>query len=730
MAEAQVNFYSRRLESLLLHETETFNGFVNQIQGIRGSLEQIGDFFRCRGNAESDAAFHTWVNDLIPLVSEMDDQVDQFIIQIDQQTESDRLALTERFRSELQKTQNHLAEIVHTITQINSPTMIEQDKKEKEDHEEEGQTDHCSNTILTECSTGELQKTQDHLAEIVHGITQLNVSTIIEQDKEEKDGEEERQADHCSNTIEGQEKEIGDHMEQFNEQQNDQTSSASSSVPFNLKYNNLPYYLKSSLLYCCIFPENCWIGKGKLIRLLVAEGLIQENTGLILEDVAEKNLNELISQGMLEVKDKHPGNGTKLTVSSPYRVLLQEKFTIAQADSDVNIPPIARRVLTSDLMKIGHNLSNLHPHSLFIIGNQEHVEENWLDLTWAKFLRVLDLEDTKIKSLPDEVEDLLHLTYLGLKHTNLTELPARIGRLRALQTLDIRWCGRLSALSDEIISLKRLRHLKMFKNISVSGVKLPRGIGRLRNLLTITGVHAGVAEELNELTQLRKLGVMDVSEENINQLSASISKMQGLLSLSLEAKCGFRENLFLAESFSPPPLLRKLRLEGNLEKVPSWFGLMENLTKIRLGFSHLSENPTLVLQLLPNLRDLTLWHAYDARQLGKEFCKAGGFPKLEVLSISSHVLEEWIELEEGALPSLLYLHFHNCLRLRMLPEGLQFVSTLKQLDLLPLLDEHAERLKPDGGEENHKIKNIPRISFIPMSLVSQLASSHPCHQIP
>ncbi|WCJ36120.1 Disease resistance protein (CC-NBS-LRR class) family [Euphorbia peplus] len=720
MAEAQVNFYSQRLESLLLLETETFNGFADPIQSIRGSLKQIGDFFLCRGDAESDACFHTWVNDVINLVSEMEDQVDQFIIHVDKQTELERLTLTECFRSVLQKTQDHLAEIVHRIPQLNSSTIIQQDEKENKDHEEAGKSD------FTECSESELQKMQDR-AEIVRGITQLNVTTIIEQDTEEKEDEEQGKTDHCSNIIEEQEKETEGYMEQFVGQQKDQTSSASSSDQFNLKYNSLPYYLKSCLLYCCIFPENCWIGKGKLIRLLVAQGLIQENTGQILEDVAENNINELISQGMLELKEKHPGNGTKLTVSSPYRVLLKEKFTIAQADADVNIPRIARRVLTSDLLKIGDNLNNLHPHTLFLTGNQEHVEENWLDLTWAKFIRVLDLEDTKLKRLPDEVEDLLHLTYLGLKHTNITELPARIGRLRALQTLDIRWCGRVSALSDEILSLTRLRHLKMFKNTNVSGMKLPRGIGRLSNLLTITGVHADVAEELDELTQLRRLGVMDVSEANTDQLSASISKMQGLLSLSLEARSGFRENLFLSESFSPPLFLRKLRLEGTLEKLPGWFGLMENLTKLRLGFSHLSDNPALVLQVLPNLRNLTLWHAYDGRQMGKEFCKAGGFPKLEVLSIASHVLEEWTELEEGALPSLLYLHIHNCLRLRMLPEGLQFVSTLMQLDLLPLLDEHAERLKPDGGPENHKIKNIPRISFIPMSQVTQLARSHPCH---
>jgi Leucine-rich repeat (LRR) protein len=356
-----------------------------------------------------------------------------------------------------------------------------------------------------------------------------------------------------------------------------------------------------------------------------------------------------------------------------------------------------------------------------LFGKQELSGENWLNFEGAKFLRVLDLEDAKIRRLPDEVADLIHLAYLGLKNNDINELPDRLGNLRALQSLDIRWCGDLTELSTEILKLVRLRHLKMFKSRNVSGMKLPGGVGTLGSLLTLTGVHAGgeIAGELRKLTQLRRLGVMDVAEENANELYASIMVMQGLLSLSLEAKHTFDQgHLVLRDSFSPPSILRKLRLEGLLEKTPNWLGSMESLTKLRLGFSHLSENPTLVLQVLPNLEKLTLWNAYDGRQLGKDFCKAGGFPKLEVLIIASRVLEEWTELEEGALPRLKYLHFHNCLNLRMLPEGLQFVTTVEELVLLPLLDEHEERLKPDGGLENYKIRNIPKITFIPASVVA------------
>ncbi|BFG32495.1 hypothetical protein CerSpe_187690 [Prunus speciosa] len=161
--------------------------------------------------------------------------------------------------------------------------------------------------------------------------------------------------------------------------------------------------------------------------------------------------------------------------------------------------------------------------------------------------------------------------YLGLNHRDIIELPEGIHRLKALQTFNIRWCGCLTALSDEILNLVRLRHLKMFKSM-FQDVR-------------------GMAEELGNLIQLRRLGVMDVAEENISELFASITKMPGLLSLSLEAKHAFdKGNLILLDSFSPPPFLQKLLLEGVLEKLPTSFGSLERLTTLRLGNSHMSEN--------------------------------------------------------------------------------------------------------------------------------------------
>jgi hypothetical protein len=60
-------------------------------------------------------------------------------------------------------------------------------------------------------------------------------------------------------------------------------------------------------------------------------------------------------------------------------------------------------------------------------------------------------------------------------------------------------------------------------------MKLPEGISRFGSLLILTGVHAGgdIEGELGKLTQLRRLGVMDVAEENARKQYASIMEMQG-----------------------------------------------------------------------------------------------------------------------------------------------------------------------------------------------------------
>ncbi|KAL9390283.1 hypothetical protein Peur_018888 [Populus x canadensis] len=496
----------------------------------------------------------------------------------------------------------------------------------------------------------------------------------------------------------------------------DITGESSSSETFKSNYAKLPDYLKSCLDYSAIVCGRYGVEIGKLVRLLLAEGLIEDRPGDIMEDVAENVLKELIDLGMLQ--EERQGTVVKVPASYLRLCILQlekQDFVSKTANSPVRLR------IRDDGRDIYPNVEGLLLQSLFIISerrNSSFSSPRGLSRAYMRnvcslhFLLVLDL-DGRIECLPDELGDLIHLRYLGLYGSNLDELPGTLGNLKRLQTLDIRWCGKLRKLPIEILHIQQLRHLLMSDSINDCEIRVPKGIGTLVNLHTLSGIYGGddIAIELIVLTQLRELGVKRVSDDHASELFAAIKKLENLTSLSLEAEGNYFEDTLFSifpelDAFSPPPLLQEFFLRGGLIEMPVWFASMENLTRLTLSFSYLSENPTSVLQLLPKLKHLNLWEAYKARHIGKEFCNAGGFPALETLTIASGFLAEWTEIETGAFPRLRYLCFHNCGNLIFLPEGLQNISTLQDLCFYPWHPDLKRRLM---GEENYKIEHVPHI---------------------
>jgi disease resistance protein RPM1 len=69
----------------------------------------------------------------------------------------------------------------------------------------------------------------------------------------------------------------------------------------SLSYYDLPYYLKSCLLYFSMFPEGIPIQRMRLIRLWIAEGFVKGREGMTSEEVAEDFLNELIKRSLVQV---------------------------------------------------------------------------------------------------------------------------------------------------------------------------------------------------------------------------------------------------------------------------------------------------------------------------------------------------------------------------------------------------------------------------------------------
>ncbi|XP_040957776.1 putative disease resistance protein At1g50180 [Gossypium hirsutum] len=68
-----------------------------------------------------------------------------------------------------------------------------------------------------------------------------------------------------------------------------------------LAYDDLPYHLKPCFLYLSQFSEGYMISIGKLIQLWVAEGILSNDKGESIEDIAESYIIELAKRCMVQV---------------------------------------------------------------------------------------------------------------------------------------------------------------------------------------------------------------------------------------------------------------------------------------------------------------------------------------------------------------------------------------------------------------------------------------------
>ena len=69
-----------------------------------------------------------------------------------------------------------------------------------------------------------------------------------------------------------------------------------------------------------------------------------------------------------------------------------------------------------------------------------------------------------------------HLQFLALNNTKIQSLPAEIGQLQTLQTLELKYCCCLIELPESTMNLTKLRHLDVQKEPGYVHVSMPHGI--------------------------------------------------------------------------------------------------------------------------------------------------------------------------------------------------------------------------------------------------------------
>ncbi|KAF2320507.1 hypothetical protein GH714_027837 [Hevea brasiliensis] len=496
----------------------------------------------------------------------------------------------------------------------------------------------------------------------------------------------------------------------------------------SLSYNDLPYFLKSCLLYFSVFPQNYRIKSARLVRLWIAEGFVNEREGMTLEEVAEAYLNELIMRNLVQVVEANIDGRVKTCrihellheiVISKARD--QEFITIVKSQSKI-LPEKFRRVSFHDTTPSIRHIASQQLRSLLMFWARDSLSESpvfYSSFNHSRLLNVLDLEGAPLKEFPQEIVSLSLLKYLSLRDTKVNSIPRSIGKLQNLETLDLKH-AHVTELPAEILELQKLRHLLVYRYqissdyeiYTKNGFKAPALIGSQKSLQKLCFIEANqggnLMQELGKLNNLRRLGIVKLREQDGMALCSSIEKLMNLRALSITSM-NESEIIDLESLSTPPTFLQRLYLAGSLQKVPDWIPALDSLVKVVLKWSKLSDDPLLSLQRLPRLVHLELVQAYD----GKEFYfQQKGFQSLKLLGLSKLERLEEIKVEKGAMPCLQKLIVQSCHSLQKVPLGIQYLVKLKLLEFINMPIELIMKMDPNGEHGDHwKVKHIPEVHF-------------------
>ncbi|PQQ09109.1 putative disease resistance RPP8-like protein 2 [Prunus yedoensis var. nudiflora] len=461
-----------------------------------------------------------------------------------------------------------------------------------------------------------------------------------------------------------------------------------------LSYDHLPYRLKLCFLYLCHFPEDYEISVKRLTQLWMAEGLISSTSTDMIEDVSYGCLTELVERCMVQV-GKY-GSTKKIKTCRLHDLMRDLCLSKGKEENFFDIVNFASTA--SKAAPIG----KVRRRAIYL--------DEKVDLAPTRHerdgqLRVLKFEEMRFEvKLPSNIGDLVHLRFLSLKNSEMNQLPSSIASLVCLQTLDVRCKDKVLVKIPNVFSkMDQLRHLYMPYKHSVSEKLSLASLGSLQTLVHISNQDS----DFKELVQLKNLRKLSVNFEILEEISkAAIFTMNRVQSL-----CVVSTSMDILKSIVYRcRYVSKLKVMGPIGNLPEDLPTYPNLTKLTLCGTCLEDTQIKILEKLPKLQTLCLGvgaFGADSREL---VCSRKGFPSLEVLYLSGLSELSYWRVFEGAMPSLCRLYIENWLTLVEVPDGLQYVSTLKEITIKLMPDTFCSSLQ-EGGEDFYKIQHVPSVLF-------------------
>ncbi|KAG2317072.1 hypothetical protein Bca52824_020194 [Brassica carinata] len=515
-------------------------------------------------------------------------------------------------------------------------------------------------------------------------------------------------------------KNIGSHLLEGRTNLNKDNDNLSVKYILSLSFEELPVYLKYCFLYMAHYPEDYEIYLQGLFLYWAAEGLLMYNDEDTIEDVGDSYIEELVRRNMVVSKRD---NTTSRYVTCCLHDLMrdlclskakEENFLqIVSPSAHPQSTSISRRFFINDpdTFDVTREINNPKARSLVVVQkvNWEYAG-SWklsrIDFTRLQLLRILHLTNAKFKGrkLPDSIGELIHLRYLNLYYVEVSHLPSSLRNLKLLIYLNLNIYG-CFVPNDLFMGMKELRYLILPWDMrSKKKLKLSHLV-KLETLKNFSTENCNL-EDLRGMAKLRTLGIELTGESSLETLSATIGGLTHLEDLYViyEGAKGTKEWRTLLD-FSN---LKQLALDVRIKLLSEELQFPSRVTRLYLSNCSLEEDPMPILEKLSQLKELEfLPQCFSGKRM---VCSAGGFPQLQRLSFwGLKEWEEWI-VEDGSMPLLHDLYIRACPKLKELPDGLQFITALKELTLSTMGDQWKEKLL-EGGEDYYKVKHIPSVGI-------------------
>ncbi|KAG6528223.1 disease resistance protein PIK6-NP-like [Zingiber officinale] len=238
-----------------------------------------------------------------------------------------------------------------------------------------------------------------------------------------------------------------------------------------LSYNDLPYHLKPCFLFLGIFPEDYEIGRKRLMRRWIAEGIVSGLGGFPAEKVAERCFNELVSRSLVQPSEFNDNGKVKscrvhdMMLEVIISISNKVNFAVLLNEHTTNLPQhqkIRRLSWHGGSSGLSTNTDLSHLRSFTAFGSDgRDVPVPLKDYRKQRLLRAIELEGSFNLSdhlHPKSFSKLFLLKYLSLRDSGISTLPDSIGDLQNLQFLDIRGTY-IEELPNSIVKLQKLVYL-------------------------------------------------------------------------------------------------------------------------------------------------------------------------------------------------------------------------------------------------------------------------------